>query len=182
MYQKLSNFKLFPGQRGRSGVYAQVWWIVQSTLFRCSPQFMYGWRRFLLRCFGAKVGKSVIIRSTARVTYPWELEIGDFAWVGDDVELYNWSPIHIQENAVVSQRSYICTATHDYTDPSFPLTSKPITIEEQAWIATDCFIAPGVTIKRGAIIGSRSSVYSDMPEAMICIGNPAKPVKPRVMQ
>lgn len=182
MYQKLSDFKLAPGQRGKSGALVQVWWLVQSTLFKCSPQFMYAWRRFLLRCFGAKIGKAVIIRSSARVTYPWKLEIEDFAWVGDDVEIYNWSKVYIQNNAVVSQRSYICTATHDYTDPCFPLTSKPITIEEQSWVATDCFIAPGVTIKRGAIVGARSSVYSDMPEGMICIGNPAKPIKPRVMQ
>lgn len=180
--QILSEFRLQKGQRGKSGFYVQLWWLVQSTLFRCSPQFMYGWRCFLLRLFGAKVGRNVIIRQSARVTYPWFLVIGDHVWIGDDVELYNWSPITIEENVVVSQRSYLCTATHDYTVDSFDLTSKPIIIKEQSWIATDVFIAPGVTISKGAIIGSRSSVYSDMPEGMVCIGCPAKPIKPRLIQ
>lgn len=182
MYQKINSFKLGSGQRGRSAIYVQLWWLIQSTIFRCSPQCMYSWRCFLLRLFGAKVGKNVIVRQTTSVTYPWNLVIGDNVWVGDDVELYNWSVITIEDDAVVSQRSYLCTGTHDYTKSSFDLTSKPIIIKEQAWVATDVFIAPGVTIGRGAVIGARSSVYQDMPEGMICVGNPAKPVKPRLVE
>ena len=179
MYQNLSKFELKPNQRGRSGFFTQIWWLVQSTLFACSPQFMYGWRRFLLRLFGAKVGSNVVIRPSVRVTYPWKLEIEDNAWVGDGVELYNWSLITIQANAVVSQRCYLCTATHDYSDFTFPLTSAPIVIEEESWVATDVFIAPGVTIGKGAVIGSRSSVFKDMPQGMICFGSPAEAVKLR---
>lgn len=180
MYQRLDSFSLSPGARGRGALMVQLWWLVQSTLFRCSPQFMYDWRCFLLRCFGAKIGNNVIVRQTASITYPWKLVIGDNAWIGDDVELYNWSQIIIEDNAVVSQRSYLCTGTHDYTVPEFTLMSKPITIKEQAWVATDVFIAPGVTIGKGAVIGARSSVYKDMPEGMICIGSPAKPIKERL--
>lgn len=179
MYQDLKSFKLSPGQRGRSGLTVQLWWLIQSTLFRCSPQFMYGWRRFLLRLFGAKIGVGVIIRSTASVTYPWRLEIGDYAWVGDDVELYNWSKIIIEDNAVISQRSYLCTGSHDYTDARFTLISSPIIIKQQAWLATDVFIAPGVTIEEGAVIGARSSVFRDMPSGMVCVGTPAIPIKSR---
>ena len=179
MYQKLDEFCLKSGQRGKPSIVVQLWWLIQSTLFRCSPQFMYGWRRFLLRCFGAKIGKNVIIRQTASITFPWKLVVGDHAWIGDDVVLYNWSTIVVESNAVVSQRSYLCTATHDYLDLSFPLTSKPIVIKEQCWIATDVFIAPGVTVGKGSVIGARSSVYKSMPEGMICLGCPAKPVKPR---
>lgn len=182
MFQRLDKFSVCVKQRGKSAIMVQLWWLVQSTLFRCSPQFMYSWRCFLLRCFGAKIGNNVIIRQTASVTYPWKLVVGDNAWIGDDVELYNWSVITIEDNAVVSQRSYLCTGTHDYTVPTFDLTSEPITIKEQAWVATDVFIAPGVTIGKGAVIGARSSVYKDMPEGMICLGNPAKAVKPRLGQ
>ncbi|WP_345550398.1 putative colanic acid biosynthesis acetyltransferase [Microbulbifer aestuariivivens] len=180
MYQDLSEFKLYPNQRGKSAIYTQIWWLVQSTLFGCSPRFMYGWRRFLLRAFGAKVGKGVIVRPSARVTYPWRLELGDNVWIGDDVDLYNWSKISVLENAVISQRSYLCTATHDYEDMAFKLTSKPIKVSECAWVATDVFIAPGVTIGCGAVVGARSSVFKDMPAGMICIGNPAQPIKKRV--
>jgi len=177
--QDLKNFTVPPEFRGRSSFVVQLWWVVQSTLFGCSPQFMYAWRRFLLRFFGAKIGKSVIIRPTARITYPWNLTIGDYSWVGDDVCLYTLGKINIGQNAVISQRSYLCTGTHDYRSNNFDIVAKPIFIEESTWVATDVYIAPGVTIGRGAVVGARSSVYSNIPPEMICIGSPAKPIKHR---
>ena len=92
-YQDLSRFRMPPGFRGRSAVTVQIWWIVQDTLFRWSPQVFYGWRNFLLRLFGAKIGTKVQIRSTTRVTYPWKLTIGDYVWVGDDCVFYNLGEI-----------------------------------------------------------------------------------------
>jgi putative colanic acid biosynthesis acetyltransferase WcaF len=178
-YQKLENFKMPADFRGRSAIVVQLWWVVQSSLFALSPQFAYKWRNFLLRLFRAKIGKNVIIRPTVKVTYPWKLTIGDNAWVGDNVDLYTLGEITIGKNAVVSQRSYLCTGSHDYTKESFDIYAEPIVVEEQAWVATDVFIAPGVTIGKGAVIGARSTVYKNMPEDMICLGNPAKPVKRR---
>ena len=180
-YQRLGLFRVPDTFRGRSGFTVQLWWLVQSTLFGMSPQFMYGWRNFLLRQFGAKIGRGVIIRPTARVTYPWKLTIGDYAWIGDNVELYTLGEITIGNNAVVSQRSYLCTGSHDYTKSAFDIYALPVVIEDEAWVATDVYVAPGVTVGRGSVIGARSSVFSDMPSGMICIGNPAKSVKPRVM-
>ena len=179
-YQNLDKFEMPEGFRGRGAVTVQVWWLIQSTLFSFSPQFMYRWRNFLLRLFGAKIGKNVIIRPSVRTTYPWKLTIGDNAWVGDYVELYTLGEITIGKDAVVSQRSYLCTGSHDHTSEKFDIYANPIVIEDQAWVATDVFIAPGVTIGKGAVIGSRSSVYKDMPSGMICIGSPAAPIKPRI--
>lgn len=181
MYQRLNKFSLPIGFRGRSGIAVQLWWLVQAIFFSTSPQFMYGWRNFLLRAFGAKIGKGVIIRPSVRVTYPWKLTIGDYAWIGDNVELYTLGEIVIGNNAVVSQRSYICTASHDHTKATFDIYALKTIIEDEAWVATDVYVAPGVTIGRGAVIGARSSVFSDMPAGMICVGSPAKPIKPRVM-
>jgi putative colanic acid biosynthesis acetyltransferase WcaF len=177
--QKLQSFKLPNEFRRQSAVVVQIWWLVQSTLFACSPQFMYGWRRWLLRLFGAKVGKGVLVRPSAKVTYPWNVSIGDFAWIGDDVVLYSLGEIEIGANAVVSQRSYLCAASHDYTQPDFPIYAKKICIGSQTWLATDVFVAPGVTIGEGAVVGARSSVFNDLPPTMVCVGSPAKPVKPR---
>lgn len=157
----------------------QLWWVVQATLFAMSPQFMFGWRRRLLRLFGAKVGEGVLLRPSVRVTYPWKVSIGDHAWIGDDVVLYSLGEIEIGDNAVVSQRSYLCAAAHDYTKPSFDIFDKKVTIEDQAWLATDVFVAPGVTIGRGAVIGARSGVFQDMPAGMVCYGSPAKPIRVR---
>lgn len=178
-WQKLSRFRLPPGFRGRSAVVVQLWWLVQSTLFAMSPQFMYGWRRFLLRLFGAEVGREVLVRPTARVTYPWKVTIGDYTWIGDDVVLYSLGEIEIGGHTVISQRSYICTGSHDITKTTFDIYALPIRIGNQVWIATDVFVAPGVRIGDGAVVGARSTVLHDLPEGMICYGNPAMPVKPR---
>lgn len=177
--QNLSAFVLPKDFRGRSGIVVQLWWVVQGTLFAASPQFMYGWRRWLLRRFGAKVGKRVLLRPSVKVTYPWKVSIGDFAWIGDDVVLYSLGEIVIGEHAVVSQRSYLCAADHDPTQPSFPIRARKVVVEEQAWVATDVFIAPGVTIGAGAVIGARSSVFKDMPSGMVCFGTPCVSIKLR---
>ena len=93
--QNLNKFQLPKNFRGKNAFVVQLWWIVQGTLFRMSPQFLYGFRRFLLRLFGAKIGKNVIIRSTVRTTYPWKVSIGDYSWIGDDVVLYSLGEIEI---------------------------------------------------------------------------------------
>ncbi len=123
-FQRLDKFKLPEGFMGRSSFTVQLWWIVQETLFGMSPQFMYGWRRFLLLLFGAKIGKAVRIRSAARITYPWRVNIGDRSWIGDHVTLYSLGEIEIGKDVVISQRSYSCAGTHDYTVPSFGIQVK----------------------------------------------------------
>jgi len=179
-YQDLSQFQTPADFRGRPGWYVQLWWIVQAVFFRPSPQFMYAWRRWLLRLFGAQVGKGVILRPSAHTQFPWKVTIEDNAWIGDQVVLYSLGPIHIGKNAVVSQRSYLCAGSHDMTQIDFPITQQPITIEAECWVATDVFIAPGITIGRGTVVGARSSVFNDLPPGKVCLGSPAKVVKERV--
>ncbi len=178
-YQDLSRFRVPAGSRGRSAVFVQLWWIVQALLVRPTPQVMYGWRRFVLRLFGATIGKGVLIRSSAQITYPWKVEIGDHAWIGDHVELYSISDITIGRSAVVSQYSYLCTATHDHKDITFPLREAPIHIGDEAWIAAHCYLAPGVTIGAGAVAGARSVVLDDVPAEAIVVGHPARIVGKR---
>lgn len=178
--QDLSRFKLQKNFRGRSALAVQIWWVVQATLFRASPQIAYGYRRWLLRCFGAKVGERAIIRASVKITYPWKVIVGENAWIGDDVVLYSLANIEIGRNAVVSQRSYLCTGSHDYTKIDFPLHAFKITVMDEAWVAADVFIAPGVIIGQGAVIGARSSVFANMPEGMVCFGYPCKPVRIRL--
>ena len=139
MYQELNTFKLPKKFRGKNAFIVQLWWLVQSFLFRTSPQFLYGWRKFLLRLFGAKIGKKVIIRPSVKITYPWKLTIGDYSWIGDDVDLYTLGEIDIGNNVVISQRSYLCTASHNYKKKNFPIYQKPIKICDEVWIATDVF-------------------------------------------
>ncbi len=179
VYIDLSRYRNPEGFRGRPAWFVQLWWLVQDWLVRPSPQFMYGWRRFWWQRFGALLGENVMIRPSARVTYPWKVRIGDRSWIGDNTELYSLGEIEIGRDAVISQMSYLCAATHDHTRPDFPLIAGPIRIGDQAWLAAGCFIAPGVSIGRGAIVGARSVVLRDVPEATIWAGNPARKLRDR---
>ena len=103
----------------------------------------------------------------------WKVVLGEHCWVGDHAEIYNLAPITIGRNSVVSQRSYLCAGTHDHGDLAFPLVGRPITIGDEVWIATDCFVAPGVQIGDGAIVAARSTVLTNITEGMVVAGNPA---------
>lgn len=177
--QDLTKFKVPAGFRGKGVLYVQLWWFVQATLFAASPQVFYGWRRFLLRVFGAKIGKNVIIRSSVKITYPWKLKVGDYSWIGDNVDLYTLGEIDIGSNSVISQRCYLCTGGHDYTAEGFDIFQSKIIVKNSCWVATDVFVSPGVTINEGCVVGARSSVFNDLPENSICVGSPARKIKDR---
>ncbi len=178
--QDLSLHQVPAHFRGRSRAYVQLWWIVEGLFFHPSPQFMYAWRRWLLRLFGAKVGNHVLIRPSAHITYPWNVTLADYVWIGDHAVLYSLGEIDIGPHTVVSQRAYICAASHDYSVPSFDIYSAPVVLEQEVWICTDVFVGPGVRVGRGSVVGARSSVFKDLPPMMLCLGNPARPVRPRI--
>jgi putative colanic acid biosynthesis acetyltransferase WcaF len=113
---------------------------------------------------------------------PWELKVGDWVAIGDRVELYNFCEIEIGAMAVISQDCYLCTGTHDYTDPTMPLICRPILIEPESWTAAGVFIGPGVTIGRGAVIGARSVVVKDVKAWTVAAGNPCRDIKPRTLR
>lgn len=179
-YQDLARFRLPPDFHGRPAWFVQLWWIVQATLFAWSPQIAYGWRRFLLRLFGARIGRGVLVRPSVRCIYPWRLTIGDHSWIGEEVELYTLAPITIGRDVVVSQRSFLCAGGHDMTKPTFDTTTAPIVVEDEAWIAADVFVAPGVTVRRGAVIAARSTLLHDARAGWLHAGYPAKPLRPRL--
>jgi putative colanic acid biosynthesis acetyltransferase WcaF len=157
----------------------QLWWLVQATLFRGSPQFAYGFRRWLLRLFGTHIGPGVLVRPSAKITYPWKVVIGPYCWIGDDVVLYSLGEIVIGEHAVVSQGTYVCAADHDHAQADFPIRARPIRIGAQAWLGTGVFVGPGVSVGDATVIGACSAVFRDMPAATICMGVPCRPFKPR---
>lgn len=182
MYQNLKNFEVPKDFRGKSKFIVQLWWIVEKTLFAWSPQFLYGWRRYLLRLFGAKIGKGVLLRPTVKITYPWKVSIDDHTWVGEDCILYSLGNITIGAHVAIAHGVYFNTGLHDYSVETFNIKSKPVVIEDQSWITNDVYIAPGVTIGKGCVVGARSSVFKDLPPNKICVGTPAKPIKDRLLQ
>lgn len=178
-FQDLARFTVPKGFRKKSSAFTQTWWIVQATLINTSPQFMYRWRAFILKAFGAKIGKGVKIRQSVRVTYPWNLEIGDHSWIGDRVELYTLEKITIGSNTCISQDTYVCTGSHNINSISFDYECTPIDIGDEVWIATGCFIAPGVTVGKGAVIGARSLVLTAIDSKSVWAGSPARKMRER---
>lgn len=164
---------------GKSQFIVLLWSLIQETIFRFSPVPCYGFRRWLLRLFGCRLGQGVIIRPRARLHYPWRIKIGDYSSIGDDAWLYSVAPIKIGSHTVISQKSFLCTAGHDHNDPYFKTTVKTIVVGHGVWIAADVFIAAGITIGDNSVIGARSSVFHDMPPGMICYGNPCQPMRAR---
>lgn len=167
--------------RGRSGWFILLWWFVQAIAFPLTPHPANGLRVWLLRRFGAQIGQGVLIRPTARVTYPWKLTIGDYSWIGDDVVLYSLDQIQIGQHCVVSQHCYLCTGSHDLHDPTFRLKTAPIVIGNGVWLAADCFVAPGVIVGANAVVGARSSVFKNLPAQHVCWGNPCIPQSVRTV-
>ncbi len=178
-HQNLDKYHTPKGFRGRSSITVQLWRIVYVTVFKTSPQFMYGWRRFLLRSFGATIGTQVLIRPSAQITYPWKLFLGDYCWIGDEVVLYTLGDIIVGDHTVISQRSYICTGTHDYNTESFEIKAHTINIGSKCWLATDVYVAPGISIGNSTVVGARSSVFKDLSPNKIYIGSPTKEIKDR---
>ncbi len=156
-----------------------LWNVIWALLFRLSPRKLHGWRRFLLRLFGARIGQGAHPYPSARIWAPWNLTMGDYSCLADRVDCYSVAPISIGKHSTVSQYSYLCAATHDYTDPHMALVASPISIGAGAWIAADVFIGPGVSIGDGAVVGARSSVFSNIPGWTVVGGNPARVLKVR---
>ena len=159
----------------------RLWSVVQASLFRFSLPRAHAYRARLLRTFGADIPDPgrVVIFASARVFFPWKLRLEPRSMVGRHVNLYNLGPIVLRRGANVSQHAHLCSGSHDYTRWSMPLVTAPIVVGENAWIAADVFVGPGVTIGELAVVGARSVVVRDLPPRMVCAGNPCRPLKPR---
>ncbi len=156
-----------------------LWGVVWLFCFRPSPWFMAGWRRWLLRCFGAHVAAGAFVHPSVRIWAPWNLRLGKSATLSWDVDCYCVAAVTLEDYAIVSQYSYLCAASHDFEHPRRPVIAAPITIGARAWVCADVFVGPGVRIGEGTIVGARSSVFRDLPPWCVATGSPAKATRKR---
>ena len=166
----------------RQELLLRLLWGCAAPLFRFSPRTCFGWRSFLLRLFGARVGRETHIYNSATVYLPWNFEIGSQSSVGEHALVYSLGKITIGDQATVSQRAHLCAGTHDFSDPALPLLKPPIVVRDRAWICADAFVGPGVTVGEGAIVGARGVAVRDVGPWDIVAGNPARFVRKRVMK
>src|SRR5260370_10096933 len=153
-----------------------AWALVRFLFFQNALPWPSSLRCALLRTFGAKIGRDVVIRANVNISFPWRLAIGDHVWIGEDVGILTLAQVTIESNVCISQRAYLCTGSHDFRREDFKLRVAPITVREGVWIAAASFIAPGVEVGSGAIVSAASVVFKNVPPNAWVRGNPATAV------
>jgi putative colanic acid biosynthesis acetyltransferase WcaF len=159
----------------------EILWILLRCAFFVTPiPYPSALKTGVLRWFGAKVGRRVVIRSMVNISFPWRLEIGDDVWIGEGVWILSLASVTVESNVCVSQRSYLCSGTHEYRKDTFDLVTKPIRVREGSWIAAGAFVGPGVEIGPNSVISAGSVALRNVAAHTVVRGNPAQVIKESV--
>ena len=154
-----------------------IWYLAQHLFFKL-PLFPSPLRPWFLRFFGARIGRGVYIRRGVRIHFPWNLEIGDDCWIGEEVWFINHEKVTIGSNVCMSQRSIICSGGHDYRSASLEYAHKPIEIKDGAWVCLDAKVLPGVTIGECSVISAGEVVRKSVPDYSLLVGGQIRPIEP----
>ncbi|MDR1706515.1 MAG: WcaF family extracellular polysaccharide biosynthesis acetyltransferase [Prevotella sp.] len=165
--------------RGASKFKETLWYLVKMLFFLTAFPFLSCLKCWILRIFGAKIGKNVLIKPRVNIHFPWKLEVGNDVWIGEDVFILNFEKIKIGSNVCISQRAFLCGGNHNYKNPSMSYRNGSITLENGCWVGAQCFVAPNITIGTDCVVSACSVVTNSLPENMICAGNPCRPIKER---
>jgi putative colanic acid biosynthesis acetyltransferase WcaF len=156
-----------------------TWIMIWFGLCRWTPNPMHSWRAFILKCFGAKIGKNNFIYPSCMIWAPWFLETDDVVTIGPNVEIYNPEKIRLGHHSIISQGAYLCGATHDYNSESFTYLKKEIILGPYSWVCAKSIVLPGVCCHEGSVLGAGSVTSRDLEPWKVYAGNPAKLVKDR---
>jgi len=180
-YDSLGEFKSPLSLKNK--VYRLIWYLIWLVLARPFPRRIGNrWKIFLLRTFGARIHGTAVIYSSATVYMPWKLEMHEYSCLAENVDCYNVDYVSIGAYSTVSQKAYLCTASHDISRSDHPLITAPIAIKDRVWIGADAFIGMGVTIYEGAVVGARAAVFKDVQKWTVVGGNPAQELKKRILK
>jgi putative colanic acid biosynthesis acetyltransferase WcaF len=175
----LSSFSNPDYDPGRGTVVRLIWHYVGAALFESGLMPSSGLKAIVLRLFGGRIGRGLVIKPNVRIKYPWKLSIGDHCWIGQGAWIDNLDDVSIGNHVCVSQLVYLCTGSHDYRRRTFDLITKPIRIEDGARLGARCTILQGVAVGENALVAGGSLVSKDVPAATIVGGNPARPISRR---
>lgn len=169
-----SNFK-----KGAGKVKTGIWYITNALIVRASWNPFVGIKLWLLRLFGAKIGKGLVLKNNVTIKSPWNLSVGDYCWIGENVWIDNLDKIVIGNNVCISQGALLITGNHDYTKSSMPYRNAPIIIKDGAWVGANVTVTAGVTVAENSVLTAGAVVTHNTEANMIYQGNPAKPIRER---
>ncbi len=159
--------------RGATRLKEGLWVVCKGLFFLNAFPWPSALRDRLLRLFGARIGRGLIIRSGVNITFPWRLAVGDHVWLGEEVLILTLAPVTIGSNVCVSQRAFLCTGSHALRQQEFDLVTAPIKVEDGVWISAMSFVGPGVTIGEGSIVAAGAVIVKPVPAGCLAKGNPA---------
>ena len=157
-----------------------IWYCVWLFLFRFSPRICFGWRRVLLRLFGGRIDMTARVYNSTRIWAPWNLIMGPRSILADDVDCYNVARVTLEEEAIASQYSYLCTAGHDIQKAEFPLVAGPITLRRKAWVCAKAIVSQNVEVGEGAVVAIGAVAVKPVLPWSVVGSNPAKLIKMRI--
>lgn len=175
----LSAYSAPDYQPGRGIVVRLLWYYTSLLLFESGWFILTRAKPSILRLFGARIGRGVVIKPHVRVKFPWRLAIGDHCWIGQGSWIDNIADVTIGDHVCISQNSYLCTGNHDHRRKTFDLIARPISVENGAWVAASSLLLAGVTVGANAVVAAGSVVTRDVAAETMVGGNPARPIKPR---
>ena len=158
-----------------------LWYLTWVLFFKTAVPFSNRFKAFLLKIWGAEIGKGVVIKPRVTIKYPWNLKIGNYSWIGENSWIDNLAPVSVGSNVVVSQGAYLLTGNHDFTKTSFDLLIKEIILENGVWVGAKAIVAPGIKMKSHSMLTAGSVLTMDSDEYSIYQGNPAKKIKERII-
>lgn len=182
MKVELDKFSIGNFNKGACYLKIILWYFVNALIVRASWNPFMGIKIFLLRAFGAKIGKRLVIKNNVCIKYPWKLIIGDNVWLGENCWIDNLDYVTIGNDVCISQGALLLTGNHDYTIPSFDYRNAPINIEDGVWIGAKTIVCPGVTAKSHSVLTVGSIATKNMIEYGIYQGNPAKQIRTRIIK
>lgn len=165
--------------RGASKVKEMLWYAVKVVFFLSAIPYPSKFKVFLLKAFGAKVGKGLVIKPRVNIHFPWKLVVGDNVWIGEEVFFLNFELLTIGNNVCISQKVFVCGGNHDYKDPTMPYRNGVIVLEDGSWVGAASFVGPNVKIGINTIVSVGSIVTKSLPENGVFSGNPLQLVKER---
>jgi len=177
----LTNYSAGSFDRGAGVLKESIWLVVRLFLFQLCPFPLSRLKSAVLRAFGAKIGEDVVIKPEVKISFPWKLSVGDHVWLGEECCLLNLAPIVIGNHVCISQRAYLCTGSHDHRASTFDLVTRPIQLEDGAWIGASAWVGPGVIVETHAILSAGSVATKKLSAYGIYRGNPASQESVRVI-